>query len=140
MAPCEVKESGASKALVVTRFDRALHSSGRHWHRLPQEDFCQATGTPSALKYEADGGPGVEDIARILQGSQAREEDLANISARRCGIGADMETIITDIIERTPKVIDQLGEELPKSYPERIFESVTAGLQKSANRIERMRS
>jgi serine/threonine-protein kinase HipA len=79
VAECEVKQFGATKALVVTRFDRKLHASGRHWLRLPQEDFCQATGTPSARKYEADGGPGILDIARILQSSESRDHDLATL-------------------------------------------------------------
>jgi serine/threonine-protein kinase HipA len=79
IASCEVKQFGATRALVVQRFDRQLHSSGRYWLRLPQEDLCQATGTPSSLKYESDGGPGLTDIARVLQGSQARNDDLATL-------------------------------------------------------------
>jgi serine/threonine-protein kinase HipA len=79
VASSEVKQFGATRALVVTRFDRALHSSGRYWLRLPQEDLCQATGTPGSLKYEADGGPGLVDVARVLQGSEARDEDLATL-------------------------------------------------------------
>ena len=78
-ARCEVREFGETKALVVTRFDRVLHSSGRYWLRLPQEDFCQATGTPGSMKYEADGGPGLVDLARVLQGSEARDEDLKTL-------------------------------------------------------------
>jgi serine/threonine-protein kinase HipA len=74
VAKCEVKKFGATKALVVTRFDRTR--SKRSWLRLPQEDFCQATGTPSARKYESDGGPGIVDIARILRGSESRDADL----------------------------------------------------------------
>jgi serine/threonine-protein kinase HipA len=79
IAPCEILQFGSTKALVVTRFDRALHSSGRYWLRLPQEDFCQATATPSSLKYESDGGPGLDSIARILQGSESRDDDLATL-------------------------------------------------------------
>ncbi len=79
VASGEVKQFGATRALVVTRFDRVLHSSGRYWLRLPQEDLCQATGTPGAMKYEADGGPGLVEIARVLQGSEARDEDLASL-------------------------------------------------------------
>jgi serine/threonine-protein kinase HipA len=79
VAHCEVMHFGSAKALVVTRFDRALHASGRYWLRLPQEDFCQATGTPSALKYESDGGPGIGAIARVLQGSVSRDDDLATL-------------------------------------------------------------
>ncbi len=79
VADCEVKEFGSTKALVVTRFDRTLHSSRRYWLRLPQEDFCQATGVPSSRKYEADGGPGLTTIASVLAGSEAREDDLATL-------------------------------------------------------------
>ena len=75
IASCEVKQFGTTRALVVQRFDRQLHSSGHYWLRLPQEDLCQATGTPSSLKYESDGGPGLTDIAQVLQGSQARNDD-----------------------------------------------------------------
>lgn len=79
VADCRVAQFGASKALIVTRFDRKLHDSKRYWLRLPQEDFCQATGTPSSAKYEADGGPGLPEIAAILQGSDARDADLATL-------------------------------------------------------------
>jgi len=79
VAPCEVKRFGDTKALVVERFDRALHPSKRYWLRLPQEDLCQATGTPSSMKYEADGGPGIDAVARVLQGSEQRDEDLQTL-------------------------------------------------------------
>lgn len=78
VASSEVKQFGETKALVVTRFDRALHSSRKYWLRLPQEDFCQATGTPSSLKYEADGGPGLSDLARVLRGSE-EQRDLVTL-------------------------------------------------------------
>jgi serine/threonine-protein kinase HipA len=220
IASCEVKRFGKTKALVVTRFDRVLHSSGRFWLRLPQEDFCQATGRPSSLKYEADGGPGLIDIARLLQGSESRDEDLAtllraqllfwmlaatdghaknlsirllaegryrltplydvlsawpiagprhdqvhpkklklamavygankhyrvaeierrhfNATARQCGLGADMESIIGDVVTKTPTVIETVGANLPKGFPAELFDSVTTGLQRAAKQIERM--
>lgn len=43
--------------------------------RLPQEDMCQATATPPHLKYEADGGPGIDQIMRLLDGSIQRDTD-----------------------------------------------------------------
>jgi serine/threonine-protein kinase HipA len=67
---------GEQKVLGVERFDRRLHAAGGWWMRLPQEDFCQARGLPSALKYESDGGPGMQSICEILQGSVAAEQDL----------------------------------------------------------------
>jgi len=79
IAECQMARFGEAKALIVTRFDRKLHDSRKYWLRLPQEDFCQATGTPSASKYEADGGPGVVQIAKILQASDRRDADLATL-------------------------------------------------------------
>jgi serine/threonine-protein kinase HipA len=77
VANCEIARFGSQKVLAVERFDRALHSSGRYWLRLVQEDFCQATATPASRKYESDGGPGLTDLARILRGSANRDGDLA---------------------------------------------------------------
>jgi len=61
--------------LVVERFDRRL-SSDKSWIlRLPQEDMCQATGTPALHKYESDGGPGIERIMDVLSGSTHAARD-----------------------------------------------------------------
>jgi serine/threonine-protein kinase HipA len=79
IAACKVTRFGTTKALVVERFDRQLHSSGKYWLRLPQEDLCQALGLPSSRKYEADQGPGLPDIAQVLQGSLTRDEDLTTL-------------------------------------------------------------
>lgn len=68
VAQAEIAQFGSRKVLVVTRFDRAVQADG--WlARLPQEDFCQALGLPSSLKYESDGGPGMRDILRVLDHS-----------------------------------------------------------------------
>lgn len=77
IAKCQPLEFAGQKVLVVERFDRTW------WHgdgdpillRLPQEDMCQATGTPPILKYEADGGPGIDRIMGILDGSRERDRD-----------------------------------------------------------------
>lgn len=214
VAACEIAQFGATKTLIVTRFDRVLHGSGRYWLRLPQEDFCQATGNPSGLKYESDGGPGLVEIARILQASEARDADLAtlmqtqllfwmlaatdghaknlsirllaqgrfhltplydvlsawpvtgrrnnqlhpsklklamavrgkrkhyriaeirrrhfNMTARACGLGENMEHIITEVIEKTPSVIESVGRDLPRDFPEELFGSITGGLARAA--------
>lgn len=77
VAASEIKIFGRQKCLVVERFDRKLHSSGTRWLRLPQEDFCQATGTPPQKKYEADGGPGMIAICKILASSKHRDQDIS---------------------------------------------------------------
>lgn len=74
VAEAKMAEFGSQKVLVVTRFDRAVQPDG--WiARLPQEDFCQALGFSSALKYESDGGPGMRDVFRILDNSSRSIQD-----------------------------------------------------------------
>jgi serine/threonine-protein kinase HipA len=79
VAHCELAQFGEVKTLVVRRFDRRLHPSKKYWLRLPQEDFCQATGKPGSTKYEADGGPGLVEISQILSSSDSRDADLATL-------------------------------------------------------------
>lgn len=79
VAECEIARFESQKALVVKRFDRALHSSGRYWLRLPQEDFCQATATPVRSKYEAEGGPGLQAIGSILRQSESPLRDMETV-------------------------------------------------------------
>ena len=68
-APCRIATFEDLKTLVVERFDRRLSGDGSWIVRLPQEDFCQATGTPPLHKYQADGGPGISRIMDVLLGS-----------------------------------------------------------------------
>jgi len=77
-AKTEMLQFGRQKVLSVERFDRQMHSSGTWLMRLPQEDFCQVSGTAPHLKYESDGGPGIADIARVLAGSVNAAADLKN--------------------------------------------------------------
>lgn len=74
-AHAEIKTFGAKKALVVERFDRRWAQSGQWLMRLPQEDFCQALGIAPALKYQADGGPGIENAMSLLLGSRLASQD-----------------------------------------------------------------
>lgn len=78
VAACRPLQFEDVKALVVERFDRAwwTHPSGdSRLVRLPQEDLCQATGVPPEAKYEADGGPDMDRILDVLDGSMTREQD-----------------------------------------------------------------
>ena len=75
VADCEMVQFEDIKALSVERFDRAWSSTGTWLMRLPQEDMCQALGYPGHQKYEADGGPGIDQILRLLHGSIRAEED-----------------------------------------------------------------
>ncbi len=78
VAACEVLQFEDIKVLAVERFDRAWWTSpqgDRRLLRLPQEDMCQAKGMPPTAKYEADGGPGIDAIFQVLDGSMTREQD-----------------------------------------------------------------
>lgn len=70
VAGCEMAQFEDQRVLIVERFDRRLARNGKWWLRLPQEDMCQATGTPPGHKYESDGGPGIRDIASLLLGAR----------------------------------------------------------------------
>ncbi len=78
VAACRPMQFEDMKALVVERFDRAWWVSpegDRRLIRLPQEDMCQAMGVPPSAKYEAEGGPGVDSVFKVLEGSMTREQD-----------------------------------------------------------------
>ena len=55
-----------------------------------------------------------------------------NMTARACGLGENMEHIITEVIEKTPSVIESVGRELPREFPEELFGSITGGLARAA--------
>jgi serine/threonine-protein kinase HipA len=78
VAQSHIRRFGNRTVLEVERFDRQLSADGDWIIRLPQEDFCQVTGTPGALKYEADGGPGIARIMNVLLGSAVATEDRRN--------------------------------------------------------------
>lgn len=89
VAPASIGRFGDQRALVVERFDRRWQSIGdadpdssgfrppkAAWiARLPQEDFCQATGRAQTQKYEADGGAGIAEILAILATAEQPAED-----------------------------------------------------------------
>ena len=81
VANTEIITFGKQRVLSVERFDRQMHSSGQWLLRLPQEDFCQVYGVPSHRKYENEGGPGVLDLARILQQSVTAPQDIETLLA-----------------------------------------------------------
>ncbi len=75
VAHAEMMSFAGTDVLVVERFDRRW-AADRSWLiRLPQEDMCQSLNIPPALKYESDGGPGIENIMELLLGSSRSLED-----------------------------------------------------------------
>ncbi len=92
IADADMLTYGKQTVLSVKRFDRRWigaaaadvlrpqfdPKAGQWIARLPQEDFCQATGRPPTEKYEAAGGPTSEEILEILEGSETRDADRAH--------------------------------------------------------------
>jgi serine/threonine-protein kinase HipA len=79
IADADILTYGKQTVLSVKRFDRRwigaaaadvlrpqFHPKADQWiARLPQEDFCQATGRPPTEKYEAEGA-GVKQQAQAF--------------------------------------------------------------------------
>jgi len=89
VAESEVASFGEQRVLVVKRFDRrwsgvtAEEAQRRSFRptrgtwiaRLPQEDFCQASGLPPTRRYESEGGPSIQSALTLLGGGAYPDED-----------------------------------------------------------------
>ena len=158
VAPTEMAVFDQQKVLVVERFDRQwmgaapgpmpapaatstpkAASGAARWPRgtwiarLPQEDFCQATGTPSGQKYESAGGPGCVRCLDILAYSDAANADRSrfvqslllfwllaatdghakNFSLFRKRAGAYSLTPLYDVISMWPVIGRRAGQLAP---------------------------
>lgn len=76
-ANAEMATFGSKRVLIVERFDR-LFTDNKRLLRIPQEDCCQALSVPWTLKYESEGGPGVQQILKLLAGSDDADTDRRN--------------------------------------------------------------
>lgn len=79
VASAQIGQFEDQKVLIVERFDRrwipARADQPRWLARLPQEDLCQALGVSPDDKYESSGGPSIQAILQVLQGSQCADLD-----------------------------------------------------------------
>jgi serine/threonine-protein kinase HipA len=55
-----------SRFLLLERYDRVDGAAGRV-QRLHQEDFCQALGMPTEMKYQNEGGPGLAQCFGLVR-------------------------------------------------------------------------
>ncbi len=69
VAHCDIGQFEDKKVLIVERFDRKLSSDESWIIRLPQEDMCQAKAISPLKKYQSDGGLGITDCMKILDGA-----------------------------------------------------------------------
>ena len=63
-AECDILTLNGEPFYTVTRFDRETMDGITM--RLHQEDFCQLLNVPPKLKYQEDGGPGIEECMRRM--------------------------------------------------------------------------
>ncbi len=68
-ANAQILQFGDRQVIVVERFDRIWREG--ILYRLPQEDLCQAMGISPTRKYQNEGGPGILDIMKCLNGAIA---------------------------------------------------------------------
>lgn len=73
VATADIVQFEDQRVLSVERFDRQWNNN--LLIRIPQEDFCQATGTSSLLKYEKKGGPSIARMMSILASSANAKTD-----------------------------------------------------------------
>lgn len=214
---CTIERFEDLEALVVERFDRRRAARGKWIERVPQEDFCQATGTPPQLKYESDGGLGIARIMRELGGANAAHADRLRFmrmqlvywllcaidghaknfsvflepggrfrlapaydvlsaypmlgagrgriaaekvrmsmavwganrhcrwaqirrahfvkTAKDCGIGADIEPLIAELVELAPRAMEKAQATLPREFPADVAEPIFAGVASAAKRL-----
>ncbi|ATG90497.1 type II toxin-antitoxin system HipA family toxin [Methylomonas koyamae] len=65
-AQSQIGSIGERQFLLVERYDRTLAANGQRM-RLHQEDFCQALGVVPELKYQNEGGPGLEQCFDLVR-------------------------------------------------------------------------
>lgn len=75
-APVEIGKVEDIDYLLAERYDRIRGEEGKI-RRLHQEDFCQALGIRSEIKYQSEGGPSLGDCFALLRdASSAPAPDL----------------------------------------------------------------
>ena len=61
-----------------------------------------------------------------------------NEVARRNGVAQSADALIAEIVRMTPTVIATVGSKLPAQFPAHVADSIFAGLQEAATRLEGM--
>jgi serine/threonine-protein kinase HipA len=81
-ANTEWQSIGGIPTLIAERYDR-VQLAGR-WHRIHQEDCCQALGVHPSAKYEHEGGPGFAQIMSLLEGTDEPSGDRDRLMKTAC--------------------------------------------------------
>lgn len=71
---------GSYRCLLFWRYDRSVDTDG-NIERLHQEDFYQALGIPTRIKYQNEGSPGLADcFGLVRRAASAPGRDLIHLS------------------------------------------------------------
>ena len=76
--PCDVLQ-GSHPLFITERYDRIKIK--KNIHRIHQQDFCQAQGIPSDFKYEAKGGPSIQQNYELILKNVPPKKRLQNIES-----------------------------------------------------------
>jgi serine/threonine-protein kinase HipA len=133
-AQSQIGSIGERQFLLVERYDRKLAANGRRV-RLHQEDFCQALGIVPELKYQNEGGPGLDqcfDLVRrvtrpsapqvlrlldavifnaLIGNHDAHAKNFSILYADKCAVLAPLYDVLSTAVypSLTPKMAMQLG-------------------------------
>jgi serine/threonine-protein kinase HipA len=92
-AASSIEQFGDERVLVVARYDRLCR--GKVTTRVHQEDCCQALGVHPGLKYQIDGGPGVEEIVSLIR-NVAITDASEDVNRLLLGVGFNWLILGTD--------------------------------------------
>jgi serine/threonine-protein kinase HipA len=81
-ARSEWQSIGAIPTIILERYDRI--QVGGEWHRVHQEDCCQALGVYPDAKYENEGGPGYRELLSLLNAADDPRADRERLMAGAC--------------------------------------------------------
>ena len=56
-------------------------------------------------------------------------------TAKRCGLGADIDTMLGELIEQTPAVVSRVTSELPTDFPTNVSDPILRGLERAAETL-----
>jgi len=56
-------------------------------------------------------------------------------TAKRCGLGGAFGSLVAELLDRTPGVVDSVASRLPKGFPDSVASPILEGLRTSASRF-----
>jgi serine/threonine-protein kinase HipA len=81
------------------------------------------------------------------QGSKSRTSKPLQVqrrhlisTANRMGLGVEADTLVSELVNRTPGVITSVQAELPPGFPEQLTATILGGLQSSADQLQRQQT